>query len=99
MDMLPANLASLIKTILSENCITSWRIQDNQSLTLSIRFGNHIDSIGTPISNRHFRSKPPITMQRDRDRKQVYFDNRGTIDTGYSDIGMDLSNIVDTAKQ
>ena len=97
--MLPTNLASLIKTILSDNCITSWRIQDNQSLTLSIRFGSHVDSTGTPIANRYFRSKPPSTIQRDRDRQQVYFDNRDTIDTGYSDkMNVDLSDIVDTKK-
>ena len=96
MDILPTSLATLLKTILLENSITSWRIQHNQCLSLSIRFGSHVGSTETPLVNKHFRSKPPSAIQRDMNRQHVYYDSKDASDTGFSEnMNMDMSKVQD----
>ena len=100
MDILPYNLVNLLKNILAENVITSWRIQQSHSLTLSIRFDADInDEIGSnmqiPFEEKRYRRKPPSCINRDMQRHKVFLDNTKSpryMDTGFqSDLNEDQS--------
>ena len=74
MDILPENLASYIKMILQENTISSWRLQESKTITLSIRFTKSDTSCeSTPIRSQY---KPPSSLKRDFLRKQAYLTHK-----------------------
>ena len=71
MDKLPVRLENLMDTILQDRTISSWRIQENTGLFLSIKFSGHCDNI--EISrDTYYRSKPQSAIQRDTERDSRY---------------------------
>ena len=77
MEELPCKLVDLLKTILKDNVISSWRIQSFNNLTLSIRFESHIGQYGNTTDmtymDRQYRSKPPSCVVRDNARQQEWY--------------------------
>ena len=79
MDTFPLKLKELIKTILSDNNISSWRIQGQNDLILSIRFENNNSTSMHSDLNQYYRSKPPSCIHRDKARQQQYINKRYSI--------------------
>ena len=79
-----------------DNTITSWRLNQSTSLTLSIRFGK--GEVG--MKETYYRSKPPSSVKRDSMRRQIFLDTKRqeiSCDHGYESeaIATPVSNMHD----
>ncbi len=102
-NKLPHGLEKLLTWILSENRVQSWRFSGETSLTLSIRFNNiepmssplqSTDQHGldnnntlTHMYSHSYRSKPPSSVLRDRQRSWAWKEQYGCdLDMAHSNV-------------
>ena len=86
---LPKGIEKTLQWILSEYEVVSWRLFEEQTITLSIKFAHAINMSSTPYSNigniakdnqpleRTYRSKPPSSIKRDNVRLQTHMAKLG----------------------
>ena len=77
MDILPNRLTTLLDTIMKDHTISSWRIQENTGLFLSIKFSSH--DMSTGHIEKYYKSKPPSAIHRDTERQKARFGNNGIV--------------------
>ena len=59
-----------------DHTISSWRIQENTGLFLSIKFSSHD---GHGHSEKYYKSKPPSAIHRDTERQRARFGNNSIV--------------------